>query len=98
MSKIKSFMKEWGIIITELVVCVAMIIGVYFVAKKYPIKDKGYKDAYYIRCVFNNDTKTTFYNSKYKIEDNYLYVKPVNDEADLFMFSVDSCYIQFKED
>lgn len=95
MNKIKLFMKEWGIIITELVICVAMIVGVYFVARKYPIKDNGYKKSYKIRCGLVGDDKTTIYNVKYKIEDDKLYVKSKGNE---YMFSVDSCYIQFKED
>ena len=98
MSKIKSFMKEWGTIITELVVCVSIIIGVVCVVKKYPIKKDNYKKAYLISCVFNNDITTRMFNAKYKIEDNYIYIKPSDNEVDLYMFSVDSCYIQFKED
>ena len=97
MSKIKSFAKEWGTIITELVVCVSIIIGVVCVVNKYPIKKEEYKKAYYIRCYFNNDNSTSFYNNKYKIENGYIYIEPEDDEADLYMFSVDSCYIQFKE-
>ena len=95
MSKIKSFMKEWGTIITELVVCVSIIIGVVHVSRKYHIKDNGYKKAYKIRCGLVGDDKTTIYNGKYKIEDDMLYVKSKYNE---YMFSVDSCYIQFKED
>ena len=98
MTKIKLFMKEWGTIITELVVCISIIISVMCVVKKYPIKKDNYKKAYKIRCYFNNDTMTTFYNNKYKIENGYIYIDPKDDEADLYMFSVDSCYIQFKED
>lgn len=95
MSKIKSFAKEWGTIIVELVVCVSIIISVVCVVNKYPIKDNSYKKAYKIRCGLLGDDKTTIYNGKYKIEDDKLYVKSKDNE---YMFSVDSCYIQFKED
>lgn len=95
MSKIKSFAKEWGTIIVELVVCVSIIISVVCVVNKYPIKDNGYKKAYKIRCGLLGDDKTTIYNGKYKIEDDKLYIKSKDNE---YMFSVDSCYIQFKED
>ena len=95
MSKIKSFAKEWGIIITELVICVAIIIGVMCVVDKYPDNNDGYKKAYKIRCGLLGDDKTTLYNSKYKIEDEILYVKTRNNE---YIFSLDTCYIQFKED
>ena len=97
MSKIKLFIINWIPLIISFVVLISLIITIVYVVKN-DDKDNKYKEAYYIRCVFNNDTKTTFYNSKYKIEDSYLYIKPENDEADLFMFSVDSCYIKFKED
>lgn len=95
MSKIKLFMKDWGLIITELVICIAIIIGVVHVSRKYPIKDNGYKKAYKIRCGLLGDDKTTIYNGKYKIEDDKLYVKSKDNE---YMFSVDICHIQFKED
>ena len=79
--------------IVAIIICISVIAGVIVLSRSIS-KDDGYTKVYKIRCGLPGDDKTTIYNGKYKIEEDVIYIKGNNNK---YMFSVDSCYIQFKE-
>ena len=81
--------------IVAIIICISVIASVIGISRSITKNDGGYTKTYKIRCGLPGDDKTTIYNGKYKIEEDVIYIKGNNNK---YMFSVESCYIQFKED